>query len=226
MARTNTWNTAWEESPSDGSAALAGAARMMAMREAVRERMELDHKWDVTNTDDITDGYHDQTTLLVQSAAPAAKASAVRLYSIDVSAKAELYVKDEDGDAIQLTNGGKLKTLDTVNAYTKGQAAAEVTLSDGATVTPNCNDGNTFAWTIGGNRTLANPSNPVGGQVLSIIIKQDATGSRTIAYGNAWLFPNGIDTDPADGANEYSIITAQYSAVFSKWISNITKDFV
>lgn len=226
MPHTDTWNAAWEAAPADNTVASLGATRQRELRIAIRERMELDHKWDEASPDDTNDGFHDQTTLLVQASAPAAKASAIRLYSIDVSAKAEAFLKDEDDDIIQLTAAGKLNHINTVNAYAKGQAVAEVTLTDGATVTVDCDDGNTFAWTIGGNRTLANPTNPVGGQVISIVVKQDGTGGRTITYGAAWLFPNGTDNDPASGISEYSVITAQYSAVYSVWIANITKDFV
>jgi hypothetical protein len=45
--------------------------------------------------------------------------------------------------------------------------------------------------TLSGNRTLANPSNLTTGMVLNIRIKQDATGTRTLAYGNLYKFPGG-----------------------------------
>lgn len=70
-------------------------------------------------------------------------------------------------------------------------AAAEQTLTDGATVTPDFNAGLNFKWTIGGNRTLANPSNAKSGQSGVIVITQDATGSRVISYGANWKFPGG-----------------------------------
>ena len=42
--------------------------------------------------------------------------------------------------------------------------------------------------TLGGNRTLANPTNPKNGGVYVIEAKQDSTGNRTLAYGNAYNF--------------------------------------
>ena len=39
------------------------------------------------------------------------------------------------------------------------------------------------------NRTLSNPTNCVTGQVGSIFIIQDGTGSRTLSYGTNWEFP-------------------------------------
>lgn len=73
-------------------------------------------------------------------------------------------------------------------------AAAPQTLTDGATVTPDFNAGFNFEWTIGGNQTLANPSNTKSGQSGTIKIVQDATGSRVISYGNNWRFPGGAAT--------------------------------
>lgn len=73
-------------------------------------------------------------------------------------------------------------------------AAVPTALTDGATVTPDFNTGFNFEWTIGGNRTLANPTNTKSGQSGTIKIVQDATGSRTISYGNNWRFPGGSAT--------------------------------
>lgn len=68
-------------------------------------------------------------------------------------------------------------------------AAAFVTMTDGATITPNFANGWNFTVSLGGNRTLANPINWRGGQSGVILIAQDATGSRTLSYGSMWKFP-------------------------------------
>lgn len=73
-------------------------------------------------------------------------------------------------------------------------AAAEVTLTDGATVTPNLNSGINFKWTIGGNRTLANPTNAKSGQSGIITITQDGTGGRTLTVGSNYKFPGALAT--------------------------------
>lgn len=67
-------------------------------------------------------------------------------------------------------------------------------LTDGATITPNFSAADNFDVTLAGNRTLANPSNVVVGQSGTIRVVQDATGSRTLAYGNLWKFPGGAPT--------------------------------
>jgi len=50
---------------------------------------------------------------------------------------------------------------------------------------------NNYTVTLGGNRTLANPTNQVAGQSGSIFIVQDGTGSRTLAYDTNYDFPGG-----------------------------------
>ena len=71
-------------------------------------------------------------------------------------------------------------------------AAADInTLTDGATITPDFAAGQNFSVTLAGNRTLANPTNIVAGQVGSIFVTQDGSGSRTLAYGTFWDFAGG-----------------------------------
>jgi hypothetical protein len=79
----------------------------------------------------------------------------------------------------------------TAQTFTKAQRGAIVTLTDGATVTPDMADGNNFSLTLGGNRTLANPTNLTAGQSGSIFLVQDGTGSRTLAYGSYYDFAGG-----------------------------------
>lgn len=77
--------------------------------------------------------------------------------------------------------------------YTAAVRTQIVALTDGATITPDFADGNVFAVTLAGNRALANPVNvPSDHQGGSIIIRQDATGSRTLSFGSAWKFVGGI----------------------------------
>jgi hypothetical protein len=45
-----------------------------------------------------------------------------------------------------------------------------------------------FSLAIGGNRTLGNPSNTKNGQCGVIVITQDGTGNRTLAYASNWKF--------------------------------------
>ena len=76
--------------------------------------------------------------------------------------------------------------------YVNGNSASNIyALTDGATITPDFSTGNNFSVTLAGNRTLANPTNMTVGQSGIIYVSQDATGSRTLAYGTYWKFPGG-----------------------------------
>jgi hypothetical protein len=70
-------------------------------------------------------------------------------------------------------------------------AADYTALTDAATVAVDMSTGINFSVTLGGNRTLGNPSNTKNGQTGLIVINQDGTGSRTLAYSSNWKFAGG-----------------------------------
>jgi hypothetical protein len=82
-------------------------------------------------------------------------------------------------------------------------------LLDGATISVNASLANTFRLTLAGNRTLANPTNLSAGQHLFFRIKQDATGSRTLAFGSKYKFPGGAAV-LSTAANALDVISCQY----------------
>ena len=86
---------------------------------------------------------------------------------------------------------GTLALLSLAQSYTAAQRGAISALTDGATITADFAVANNFSVTLGGNRTLANPSNQTAGQSGCIWITQDGTGSRTLAYGSQWDFTGG-----------------------------------
>jgi len=89
------------------------------------------------------------------------------------------------------TAGTDYAGIDTAQTFTKGQRGEITVLTDGATITPDLADSNNYSVTLGGNRTLANPTNTTAGQSGSIFVSQDGTGSRTLAYGTNWDFAGG-----------------------------------
>ena len=89
---------------------------------------------------------------------------------------------------LAVTSLGELTSTDNIDGVL---APTITTLTDGATITPDFATSCNFTVTLGGNRALANPSNPVAGQSGSICIAQDATGSRTLTWGTSWEFPAG-----------------------------------
>ena len=83
-----------------------------------------------------------------------------------------------------------------------GAAVADlVSLTDAASITVDFNTAQNFIIQLGGNRTLAAPTNCVAGQVGSIIVVQDGTGSRTLSYASNWKFPGGTAPTLTTGAN-------------------------
>lgn len=99
------------------------------------------------------------------------------------------------------TAGTDYAGIDTAQTFTKGQRGEITTLTDGATITPDMSDSNNFTVTLGGNRTLANPTNLTAGQSGSIFIVQDGTGGRTLAYGSQYDFIGGTAPTLSVGAN-------------------------
>jgi hypothetical protein len=111
-------------------------------------------------------------------------------------------LKANSGGALaNATAGTDYAGIDTAQTFTKGQRGEITTLTDGSTITPDMADSNNFTVTLGGNRTLANPSNLTAGQSGSIFIVQDATGSRTLAYGNQYDFIGGTAPTLSTAAN-------------------------
>ncbi len=94
------------------------------------------------------------------------------------------------GTSVQGYDVDTAKT-DVAQIFTAAQRGTISALTDGATITPDFAVANNFSVTLGGNRTLANPSNLTAGQSGCIWITQDATGSRTLAYGSSWDFAGG-----------------------------------
>jgi hypothetical protein len=81
--------------------------------------------------------------------------------------------------------------LNVTQSFTKAQRGSPVALTDAATVAVDLSLGNFYTLTLGGNRTLGAPTNQTAGQSGVIVITQDGTGSRTLAYNSVWKFPSG-----------------------------------
>ena len=134
-------------------------------------------------------------------------------------------LKGTSGVVAVATAGTDYAGIDTAQTFTKGQRGEITVLTDGATITPDFADSNNFSVTLGGNRTLANPTNTVAGQSGSIFITQDGTGSRTLAYGTNYDFAGGtaptlsttagavdrIDYVVRTATSIHAVFTANYS---------------
>lgn len=93
-----------------------------------------------------------------------------------------------DAEIYAATSGNK-----AIMAQDLSTASAAVALTDAATISFDWTAGINRTVTLGGNRTLGNPSNGIAGTWRRIQVTQDGTGSRTLAYGNQYVFPGGTE---------------------------------
>jgi hypothetical protein len=128
------------------------------------------------------------------------------------------------GVAIQAYDADTAKT-DVAQSFTAAQRGEITTLTDAATIAVDFADSNNFSVTLGGGRTLDNPTNQVAGQSGSLFVVQDGTGSRTLAYSSDWEFAGGtaptlstaasavdrIDYIVRASGNIHAVFTAAYS---------------
>ena len=94
-----------------------------------------------------------------------------------------------------------------------------LTLTDAASIAVDFSKGNNFLVTIGGNRTLAAPTNAVAGQTGNIYVIQDGTGSRTLAYNTAYQFVSAAVPILSTGAGDVDMLI--YSARSATTIDSV-----
>jgi hypothetical protein len=91
-------------------------------------------------------------------------------------------------------------------------------LTFGGSIPVNAALANTFAVTLTSSAgTLANPTNPVDGQVIRIRVAQDATGGRTLAFGSAYDFGAAGSPTLSSAASKVDILCFEYIAALAKW---------
>lgn len=114
-------------------------------------------------------------------------------------------------------------SLATYNTWTANQRVAPVVLTDAATITTDALVSNSFRVTLGGNRTLANPTNLADGMKLNWVIVQDATGSRTLTFGSAFNWGGAGAPVLSTAANAIDMISAYYDAASGKLLATFRK---
>ena len=87
-----------------------------------------------------------------------------------------------------------LAVLGLAQSYSAAQRGTISVLTSSSSITPDFAVANNFSLTLGVSTTIQNPSNLTAGQSGAIVITQDGTGSRTIAYGSYFKFSGGTPT--------------------------------
>ena len=92
----------------------------------------------------------------------------------------------------------------------------ESTLTDQATVTWDASTQDVCKLTLGGNRTLAAPTNNSTGQFISILVIQDGTGSRTLTWNAVFEFASDTAPTLTTTASKGDVFVFRYNG--SKWL--------
>ena len=138
----------------------------------------------------------------------------------------KLYVKE--GSSLVSTQANVPATnavTDAAQTFTAAQRGAITALTDSATITPDFAASNNYSVTLAGNRTLANPTNLTAGQSGVIIVSQDSTGSRTLAFGSYWKFAGGTAptlTTTADAVDVIAFFVDSSTRISAQVLLNVS----
>ena len=118
---------------------------------------------------------------------------------------------------------GTVAELGTAQEYTKTQNFNGTTLTDAANISWDASANQVCKVTLTDNRTLDNPTNMKDGATYILRVIQDAGGTNTLAYGNAYKWEGGtapvitatgdaidILTFVSDGTNMYGVIAQDF----------------
>lgn len=120
---------------------------------------------------------------------------------------------------IRFVRASVASTITASKTFTAPVIAPVVSLTDAASVVVNMALGNNFALTLAGNRTLSAPTGVTPGQTGHIYLVQDGTGSRTLAYNNAYVFISGTAPTLSTAANAVDLLV--YNAQTTTAISTL-----
>jgi hypothetical protein len=92
-------------------------------------------------------------------------------------------------------------------------------------VTYDCATSHSFYTVLTENITVNAPDNPQSGQTIKIMLKQDATGSRTVAWNAIFCWPGAATPTITATASRADIVTATYNATLAKWLCSIEQNY-
>ena len=92
----------------------------------------------------------------------------------------------------------------------------ESTLTDQASVNCDASTQDVCKLTLGGNRTMAAPTNNTTGQFISILVIQDGTGSRTLTWNAVFEFASDTAPTLTTTASLGDVFVFRYNG--SKWL--------
>ena len=135
----------------------------------------------------------------------------------------EIYLYDTSGSADKKSALKNILAQDEAMVVNSALYFAETALSDGANISWDVQAIPVASITLGGNRTLDNPTNLKAGATYILRAIQDGTGSRTLAYGALYLWPGGSAPALSTGAADVDLLVFYCDG--TSLYGNITKDY-
>jgi len=92
-------------------------------------------------------------------------------------------------------------------------------------VTFDCATSNQFYVSLTQNITVSAPTNPSDGQEIFITLRQDGTGSRTVAWNAVFCFPAAVTPTTTVTALKADIHRAVYHSNLAKWLVTSAQNY-
>ncbi len=112
--------------------------------------------------------------------------------------------------------GSQLLRNDNKAEYTRQLGFNMVTLS-GTSINWNLDTAQVVQVTLTGNTTINNPTNQQAGTKYTLLIKQDATGSRTLSFGTSYKFQTYTLNSSANGVTVFEFISDGTNMYGNAW---------
>ena len=230
--------------------AVDGAGTISSIATAPGTVSILDFSQDVGATSGLNYGYQtgtirsDTTTVVVSAGTVALTASTTNYVEVTaagvVSKNTVGFTSGRYPMCTVLTGGSTITTvtdkrglisvgigvqLGVANQYTKNNSVVPSALTSGATVSVDASLSNNFKLVLATNATLANPTNLTDGMILNFRIKQDATGSRTLAYGTKYKWPAAAAPTLSTAPNAVDLMSCYYDSTDDTLACVMTKAF-
>lgn len=213
-----------------------GTARQLLQTDAAGTGVEFTSNVDIPGTLDVTGAATFDSSLGVTGAATLSSTLAVTgaaTFTANATFNGDIVFEGSTADAFETTLTVEDPTADrtitlpdstttvaglgVIQSFTKAQRGTVVALTDGATITPDFSAGNNFSVTLGGNRTLGAPTNVAAGQSGVIVVTQDSTGSRILAFNSIFKFAGGSAVTLTTSASAVDVL-----AYYAESTSRIT----
>lgn len=105
------------------------------------------------------------------------------------------------------TVGAMFQATTVQGALEEVKSAGIIALTDASTITFNAALGLAYTITLGGDRTIANPTGLVPGATYSLRVTQDSTGTRLLTFSDKFYFTGGTAPTLSVTADAIDILT-------------------